>query len=145
MTDRDAIALTIYGEARGEGIEGMIAVSRVILNRYHAGGYGRSLAEVCQKPKAFSCWNTDDDNRPRLLELMGKRPPIDNLALNQCYVLADVLLFEVGAAYNFVNVCHYFAGSDRPKWFRDGLISFKLGRHTFVRDVDKAGAPIARV
>ncbi len=38
MTDRDIeiMAKTIYGEARGEGEEGMEAVACVIMNRYNA-------------------------------------------------------------------------------------------------------------
>ena len=34
MTDQDTMARTIYGEARGEGQAGMIAVANVILNRF---------------------------------------------------------------------------------------------------------------
>ena len=34
--DLQIMAKTVWGEARGDGIEGMEAVARVIINRFHA-------------------------------------------------------------------------------------------------------------
>ena len=43
----DTMARTIWGEARGEGTAGMVAVGNVILNRVAAGSwYGLSVSEV---------------------------------------------------------------------------------------------------
>ena len=36
MNDEDILARTLYGEARGEGIDGIEAVACVIMNRYKA-------------------------------------------------------------------------------------------------------------
>ena len=49
------IAKTLYGEARGEGDEGMRYVATVIYNR--GKGNKNNYAEECLKPKQFSCWN----------------------------------------------------------------------------------------
>ena len=68
-------AKTIWAEARGEPLEGQIAVANVILNRARQGGWwGDDIAEVCCKPKQFSCWNGGDPNRARMdgLELQDR-------------------------------------------------------------------------
>lgn len=58
----DTVARTLWGEARGEGEEGMRAVGTVIWNRTAFGRKGRSVGEaelagVCTAPRQFSCWN----------------------------------------------------------------------------------------
>ena len=76
--DVDALARTVFGEARGECLSGQEAVASVILNRVafsgRRGGYwwGNTVYEVCHKPWQFSCWNQNDPNR-RLLEQNGIR------------------------------------------------------------------------
>ena len=51
----NAVARTIYAEARSEGKEGMDAVASVIWNR--AGGKADNLVKVISKKLQFSCWN----------------------------------------------------------------------------------------
>ena len=63
------LAQTIWGEARGEGKEGMEAVASVIINRadYPSKGqlwWGRTIEEVCKKRLQFECWNKGNPNRP---------------------------------------------------------------------------------
>ena len=75
MTENDLqiLARTLFGEARGEGDEGLEAVACVIMNRYKSGkwftGYdvlnGKkipSVAQTCLKKAQFSCWNKNDPN-----------------------------------------------------------------------------------
>lgn len=62
--DIEVMAKTLYGEARGEGLEGLIAVAHVILNRYVIQyKFKKSIKEICQLPKQFSCWNYNDPHR----------------------------------------------------------------------------------
>lgn len=49
------IALTLYGEAGGEGKEGIDLVAQVISNR--AERKGKSADSICLEPKQFSFWN----------------------------------------------------------------------------------------
>ena len=64
----DIMARTAWGEARGEGKEGMQAVINVIMNRVKRGGwYGLTPSEVCQKPAQFSVWNKSDPNYTKML------------------------------------------------------------------------------
>lgn len=89
------VALTIWGEARGEPAEGILGVAWVIKNRQdHPRWWGADWKSVCLKPWQFSCWNLDDPNRAEMLttaeqsqsypsclavanEVMGAEPPAD--------------------------------------------------------------------
>lgn len=57
LTDREAFLVTLWGEARGEPIEGKVAVASVIMNRWkHPKRYGKSIRAVCHARAQFSCW-----------------------------------------------------------------------------------------
>jgi hypothetical protein len=60
VSDKIILALTIYGESRGESIEGQIAVGCVIRNRVM--GEKKNYRDICLENKQFSCWNRDDPN-----------------------------------------------------------------------------------
>lgn len=73
--DVDVVARTLWGEARGEGGEGMQAVANVIMNRVaRPGWWGRTPREVCQKKWQFSCWNATDPNLHKLLAVDARDP-----------------------------------------------------------------------
>jgi N-acetylmuramoyl-L-alanine amidase len=133
MTDRDAIALTLYGEARGEGITGLIAVACVLRNRLRSKRWGHTYADVCLYPKQFSCWNVSDPNRARLLALLDSRSSDPVLA--QCYTLAEVLLQEP-LIRQLADARHYFADSiDPPAWAASGTVVARVGAHQFLEGV----------
>lgn len=57
LTDREAFILTLWAEARGEPIEGKVAVASVILNRWRQPRrYGQTIKAVCHARAQFSCW-----------------------------------------------------------------------------------------
>lgn len=77
------LALTLYGEARGEPIDGKKAVAWVVRNRMAAAA--RRVAErgskhplfgdgtvggVVLKPYQFSCWNKGDPNLRKMLDIV---------------------------------------------------------------------------
>lgn len=62
--DIEVLSKTAYGEDRGDGLPGMVAVCWVVRNRANiAQQSGRkqfgkgSLASACLAPDQFSCWN----------------------------------------------------------------------------------------
>ncbi|MFT8135469.1 hypothetical protein ACMYLZ_23150, partial [Salmonella enterica subsp. enterica serovar Enteritidis] len=73
--DRDILARTLWGEARGEGQAGQIAVAWTIRNRVFDGKakswWGEGYAGVGLKPGRFSCWNKND---PNYAYLSGAKP-----------------------------------------------------------------------
>lgn len=73
LTPADVVALTMYGEARGDGrdgssIEERLAVGCVIRNRLvvNPARYGESYQDVCWARAQFSCWNPNDPNSAEL-------------------------------------------------------------------------------
>lgn len=143
LSPRDVLALTLLGEARGEPIEGKIAVACVIRNRleFGAGRYGDSLERVCLKPKQFSCWNSSDPNL-RVLQAfaaaMAKGEAIVDPIYRECEWVADGLLKGV-IQPRVGKATHYYSVTlgKPPKWAEGAQWVARVGRHLFFQDVDK--------
>ena len=137
--DIDILARTIWGEARGESVRGMEAVAAVILNRARIsearGGYwwGRGIAEICQKPFQFSCWNPNDPNRNRLLSV-GTDDRHFVIALRiATRAVRGALSDPTGGAE------HYHARAILPDWARGRDRSAAIGGHIFYRLTGRQG------
>ena len=92
--DKEILARTMFGEARGEGKEGMLAVGNVIMNRLKD---GRSIYKATDKPeltgveniikkdKAFSVFNN-----PQSKDYINMMKPIEEMgtADKEAYKLA---------------------------------------------------------
>ncbi len=137
--DLDVLARTLWGEARGEGMAGMIAVGWTIRNRVemdlHGDGkpdwWGEGYTEVCKRPWQFSCWNPNDPNHPFL---SGAKPiPATQLeaARKAAAAAIDGTVDPTGGA------THYFATTmfRPPAWARNATHTVTLGRHMFFKDV----------
>jgi spore germination cell wall hydrolase CwlJ-like protein len=131
MTDNDmeVFAKTIFGEARGETHEGQVAVACCILNRFNSGKWfaGKTIAQTCQKPWQFSCWNKNDPNAQKIANLSyptySKYFPVIEEALQ-----ADI---TNGAT-------HYYAPAivKEPEWAKGKKPCFECGHHKFYKDID---------
>lgn len=86
LTSKEVLARTIWGEARGEPLEGQKAIANVVLNRIKSGKtwWGNDVRSVCLKPYQFSCWNQSDPNRSKLLALTSE----DQIYV-ECLVIAQ--------------------------------------------------------
>lgn len=71
LSDRELLTCTLFGEIRGQSTEAVIGVGSVIMNRVHDGRYGRGLAGVVLRRKAFSCWWEVSKNRTEVLTMAG--------------------------------------------------------------------------
>jgi hypothetical protein len=95
LDDRQLLALTLYGEARGERTIGKIAVGSVILERVdHRDWDGRTVREVCLMPYQFSCFLPDDPNFPKLQKIAAAWDENfqESASLRDCYRIASELL-----------------------------------------------------
>ncbi len=54
MEDVQHLANVIYHEARGESVEGQVAVGQVVMNRVKSGRFGGTVREVVYQPRQFS-------------------------------------------------------------------------------------------
>ena len=118
------VALTIWGEARGEDFDSKWAVATVIYNR--GVGIPRLMAQECQKPKQFSCWNSGEVVAPDL------NNPVEAAAWNECSVLATALVHDWFRPLPEVkHATHYHADYVSPGWASRLAVVGRVGRHLF--------------
>lgn len=139
LTAREILALTIIGEARGESIEGQVAVGNVIKNRLIKNPIRyKNYHDVCLRPAQFSCWNIGDPNRPMLEELahkmiLGEFKP--DLYHRQCMFVAqgiveDDLIDNTSGAQNYMTNLLFY-GEKKPKWADNARNVNSIGQHVF--------------
>ncbi len=129
MTDHDLdiLARTLYGEARGEygtsGPAAFIAIGNVIMNRFQRGGpYGKTITEVCLKARQFSCWNSNDPNRPLIQQEDLEKDSLFKL----CQMVAEKVTRDLWPDLTR-DSDHYHAISSKPSWSKTGKIKLHLG------------------
>jgi N-acetylmuramoyl-L-alanine amidase len=139
LTPAQILALTIYGEARGESTEGKIAVGSVILERVdHRDWDGKTIQEVCFKPWQFSCYNERDPNYGKLLNIAEQwdEAMATNKALNDCFSVALGLIEgniprtpEIAATH----CCQYATpkGAESVTWDDKMKVVATIGNHVF--------------
>lgn len=132
--DVDTVAMTLWGEARGEGEEGMRAVACVIGTRARLKWRKKEgFVEVCRDRWQFSCWNENDPNLYRLEQ--ARRTP--DAAFRKATEIAQLLVN--GNLPDFTkSATHYFASSLKqfPKWAIGKEPCLKLGKHLFFNDIN---------
>ena len=135
LSSLQLLALVIYGEARGEGLDGMLAVASVVMNRVMADGwFGKNIKEVILKKKQFSCFNENDPNRP-LLEVLAEN--FDhalryNKVMRMCYWIAKGVL-EGFLSSNVEDATHYHHYKVKPYWAKQMKEVRRIGNHVFYR------------
>lgn len=129
MNELDILARTLWGEARGEGAEGMAAVANVVMNRVaRPGWWGHNVVSVCLCPCQFSCWNPSDPNRAKLEAVTEDDPAFRAALSTAAEALAGTLADRTHGA------THYYArGSKAPKWAKAADKVAEIGRHDFYR------------
>lgn len=129
--DLDAMARTMYGEARGESVLGQLAVAWVIKNRADKahGWWGSTPYDVCHHKWQFSCWNAFDPNSSKLAAL----PETDKLYLI-LKDIADKVLH--GKSHDPTDgATHYKVRGTPASW--DSAVAdqkpVQIGRHDFYK------------
>jgi spore germination cell wall hydrolase CwlJ-like protein len=131
-TNKELLALCIYGEARGESTAGKIAVGSVILERAKRNGwFGKTLKEVVLKPYQFSCFLENDPNYPKLAKIAENfmEAMTTNQVLNDCYGIADGLLS--GRIQPNVIATHYETIETHAWWDKSMKLVTIIGGHKF--------------
>lgn len=135
--DARYMTATVYGEARGEPLEGQVAVACVIRNRAVA----RNLTprEVVLQPLQFSCWNPHDPNRPLCDQVVKNWDTMfrELIRVRQCWwvsvgVLAGLLRDPTGGAVNYLTKSLYFSGAC-PDWAHKLEYVACIGNHIFLK------------
>lgn len=128
--DVETLARTLWGEARGEGYEGMLAVAWVIENRRLDKRWPNTVAGVCRQKWQFSCWNEADPNRAKLVAVgLENRQFCDTLQAALAVMVGDVRDMT-GGANHYLNPA---ALPKLPSWYRAEAVTVTIGRHRFLK------------
>lgn len=136
MTEQDALCLTIWGEARGEPIEGMIGVAMVIRNRLLTQYRGaKTYVDVCTAKRQFSAWAEEAQQMQAEAEILTGDPDLKHHPdpiLRLCWEIARATIAGL-LADNTHGSNHYFAisMSAPPPWAGNQFARAELGRHRF--------------
>lgn len=125
--DIDIVARTAYGEARGEGSEGLYAVCCVIRNRVRdPGWWGNTWSSVCLKRAQFSCWNPGDPNRA-VIEQVNESEHRFRMARKVAQRVID------GSPDITDGATHYHTRDVAPAWSQGRRPTMTIGAHLFYK------------
>jgi N-acetylmuramoyl-L-alanine amidase len=120
----NCIAVAVYHEARGESLEGQLAVARVIMNRAASGKYPTTWCGTVKQPWQFSFVN------PRT----GVMPGVDQASTSWRKALGVTRLAMANAVPSLPTDClWYHADYVAPSWGRRLTRVDKIGTHIFYR------------
>jgi hypothetical protein len=123
LTDEaNCIAVAVYHEARGESVEGQMAVAKVIMNRAASGAYPSSWCGVVKQPAQFSFVHH------------GHFPSVDRTSDEWRKALGVTRLAVANAVQSVPSEClWYHADYVAPSWGRNLTRVEKIGAHIFYR------------
>jgi N-acetylmuramoyl-L-alanine amidase len=135
------LALTLYGEARSEPIEGIVAVGNVIQHRAAdaKNRWPKTVRGVCLQPWQFSAWNLvgGERNYARLFgmakTLAGGADPKD-AGFEECAAVATMLT-KKALRDRVKQSNHYHAVNmqPRPSWAQAHVPTVQVAAHLFYR------------
>lgn len=140
LPDDAILGLTLYGEARGEPIEGIIAIGHVIRNRARdaKARWPSNIRQVCLQKAQFSCWSPDGGSAnheavlaaAQTIMLKEKAPAM----LEQCAWVAlgisgNALVDNSKGATNY----HVATLNPRPSWAQSFVPVTQKGAHVFYK------------
>jgi len=120
----NCMAVAIYHEARGESLEGQLAVARVIMNRAASGKYPPSWCGTVKQPWQFSFVN------PRTGEMPGVNA--SSAAWRKAQAITRLAIANVVPSLSN-DVLWYHADYVAPSWGRRLSRVSKIGTHIFYR------------
>jgi spore germination cell wall hydrolase CwlJ-like protein len=121
--EQDCLASAVYFEARGEPVEGQLAVAEVVLNRTRSGKYPVTICGVVEQPWQFSFVNAT-----------GRIPNAnrDSEAWRKAVAIARIAQDRVTQQLSS-DVLWYHADYVAPSWGRRLNRTTKIGLHIFYR------------
>lgn len=135
--DAVTLAMTMCGEARGEGHEGMQAVGNTVMNRLakNPAEFGNTVENVCLRHSnagvyQYSCWNVGDPNFDYFFDLTEK-----DLTYQMAYGIA-VGLIDGAISDITKGATHYFrTGTPTPYWANNKTPCIIIGNHSFFNNI----------
>lgn len=138
LSDVQVLACTLYGEARSEPTEGILAVANVIKNRADdpKGRWGKSIRGVCLQKAQFSCWSPagGEGNHKKLAELVAqlKAGTVEDKRYKECAWLATGVINGWGRdTVKGSNHYHTVSLIPRPSWAQKHTPTVQVKSHLF--------------
>jgi len=122
--EENCIAIAVYHEARGEGLEGQLAVARVIMNRAASSKYPDSWCGVVKQPWQFSFVNPRTGHIPYVDQ--------DSASWRKAKAITKLAVTQVVPSLSD-DVLWYHADYVAPSWGRRLSFVQKIGTHIFYR------------
>lgn len=122
--EANCVATAVYFEARGETVEGQLAVAKVIMNRAASGKYPPSWCATVTQPYQFSFVN------PRTQQLPAPNYNCD--AWRKAEAVARLAAANIVPSVS-TDVLWYHADYVSPSWRRNLTEARKIGQHIFYR------------
>jgi spore germination cell wall hydrolase CwlJ-like protein len=118
--DELCLAKAVYFEARGESLEGQLAVAQVVLNRAASGIYPPTICGVVTQPAQFSFVHG------------GVMPAPDTTSecWHKALAIADIAMKHLAPSVA-ANVLWYHATYVAPAWDRQHVRVAQIGMHIF--------------
>ena len=118
--EQDCLAKAVYFEARGESLEGQLAVAEVVMNRAASGRYPASLCKVVTQPWQFSFIDK------------GRFPTPDFASQSWRNAVAVARIAQAQLADTLpANVLWYHATYVAPSWGKRLNRTTQIGLHIF--------------
>ena len=131
VVDAHWMALTMWGEGRGEGEDGMRAIGHVIHNRWREGRGGGFVTETVSEAWQFSAWNQGDPNRQAMLDIHTLR---EGSAGHRQWLAAKRIAAEILAGRSqdpTGGALFYHTTAVHPAWSRGVEPVTQIGDHLF--------------
>jgi spore germination cell wall hydrolase CwlJ-like protein len=132
VVDAHWMALTMWGEARGEGEEAMRAVGHVIDNRRRASRADPGfVTDTVSEAFQFSCWNVGDPNREAMLEIDALHGDGHDWRM---WVVAQRIAGEIlsGRSADPTGGALFYHSVDvAPRWSQGVMPVRQIGNHLF--------------
>lgn len=151
LSDIQVLACTLYGEARSEPTEGIIAVACVIRNRVKVDlgndgkddWWGEGYRGVCLKPAQFSCWSPEggEGNFKKLEGLVNalKSKAATDARFKECAWIATGIVNDwCRDLTNGADHYHVAGMMPRPAWAQTSVPVKQIAKHVFYQLVKKA-------
>ena len=132
------LATTIYGEARGESVKGMIAVAYTVVNR----AVGKTICQAALEPKQYSVYNDNPALQAAAMSLKiapRQNNAIDMVSWQQAQQLAISILRKdipdptKGATHYFNPVLVKQLGYQQPSWAKTFKLTAVIENHRFYK------------
>ena len=123
-TPTEVVAMTLLGEARGEGRAGVYAVGTVISKRM--ANRGMTARQVCLQKWQFSCWNTNDKNKKKLYNLLRTH----SMRTYAMYIAQNINRLDNSYTKD---ADHYCTISCKPYWAKGKTPVRTIGNHKFYK------------